>query len=135
MTTNEIKIKITKLQANEIQYRLEVNEDQNEINETNGDPDRLPVWGTITTEGKSTYLHISSMTDALDDIDDIINRWTDQMEDGPDECRRSGAQHIRSMKGLRDKLAPPAPVDETEWAITFRTVRGRRTALVSTVAL
>jgi hypothetical protein len=125
MTTTNRR-KITRIQGEELRYRLELNEEQNEINKEKGDSDRLPVWGMIEQRGKSFYLTVWHLAAALDDIDEIIERWTDQIDDVPDECVRSTVACVRSMKGLRDKLAPPAPPAPGEWEVTFKTVSGRR---------
>ncbi len=125
MTTTDTR-KITRIQGEELRYRLLLNTEQNEINEANGDKDRLPVWGMIEQRGKSFYLTIWHLAAALDDIDEIIERWTDQIDDAPDECVRSAVAHVRSMKGLRDKIDPPTPPAPGEWEVTFKTVSGRR---------
>ena len=95
-----MSINLTKLQAEELAYRLLVNEESqdNEYPE-----DRLPVWGKV--EGRT--LTIWSVDDCLDDIDEIICRWTNYAESG--EVDSFGAWgSVRSMESLRVKVTAAA---------------------------
>jgi hypothetical protein len=89
-------IKLTKLQAEEIAYRLSINEDS----QTETYPeDRLPVWGSVN----GLQLTITDRDNCLDDIDEITDRWSDYAASGEaDSFAAYGS--VRSMIGLRAKI-------------------------------
>lgn len=89
-------IRVTKMQAEELDHRLSIAIDSQD----EADPaDRLPVWGSIA--GRDVT--IESIADCIDDIDSVIS----YADDGSGEPGRDGAQAralARSMRGLRDKI-------------------------------
>lgn len=92
--TESITINLTKLQADEISWRLSLNEQsQREQHQE----DRLPVWGQVT--GK--VLTVWSLTDCLCDIDTIIEGWVAESR-GYDPFR--GQAGLRTMRNLREKI-------------------------------
>jgi hypothetical protein len=89
-------VKLTKLQAEEIGYRLTLNEESQ--SESHAE-DRLPIWGKLN----GVTLSIWDFDNCLDDIDEITDRWSDYASSGESDSFGAWGS-VRSMTSLRAKI-------------------------------